>query len=107
MAVMQTPQMAPQFMDQAEADYQRGTTYAYIDRDAATRRAKRQYDRTMDQFRGSTAARGSFYSTAREEGEQNLGTDFMEQGIDINQALHRQLDDFTRRRTYASMGLII
>jgi hypothetical protein len=61
----------------------------------------------MPQLKGQLGATGQFYGSAGKGAMQNATTNFTNSAFDINQALQRQLDDFTRQRTYASLGLLV
>lgn len=89
-----------------EASRQTQESYARTDAGTAQRRLTQQYDRILPQLQGRAAAGGQFFSSNRKRDEQYAATDFLESGFDIQQQLQRRLDDFTRQRMYASIGLI-
>lgn len=61
----------------------------------------------MPQLRSSIAANGQFYGTARNKDEGQMYNNFLHQGYDIQSAANRQLDDLTRQRMFAALGLVI
>lgn len=61
----------------------------------------------LPQLRSSIAANGQFYGTAKNRDEAQLGQNFLHQSYDIQSAANRQLDDLTRQRMMASLGLVI
>lgn len=63
--------------------------------------------RLMPQLRSADAAAGQFYSTARRKDEVNAGKDYLGSSFEIQSALQRQLDDFTRQRWYATVGAMV
>lgn len=61
----------------------------------------------LPQLQSGIASRGQFYSSARRKAEAFSHQDVTRGIEDINMAMQRQLDDFDRRRLYASIGLIV
>lgn len=63
--------------------------------------------RTMPQLQSSIGATGQWYSGARQGAEKNSYEDFVKGNHDVASAAQRQLDDLTRQRMYATVGLIV
>jgi hypothetical protein len=63
--------------------------------------------RTLPGIQGAAASAGQHYGTARQKVEANSYEDFLKGSHDIQSGLQRTLDDLTRQRMYASIGLII
>jgi hypothetical protein len=81
---------------------------ARLDAGTNQQRLTDQYSgQIMPQLKGQLGATGQFFGTAGEGAMQNATTNFNNSSFDIQQALQRQLDDFTRQRTYASLGLLV
>jgi DNA-binding helix-hairpin-helix protein with protein kinase domain len=64
-------------------------------------------NQTMPQLQGALGAAGQYRGTAATGARDNAATNFLNQSGDVNSALQRKLDDFTRQRTYASVGLLV
>jgi len=63
--------------------------------------------KTMPQLKGALGATGQFYGTAGDKATQQAGQQFTNQTFDLNSQMQRKLDDFTRQRTYASIGMLV
>jgi hypothetical protein len=64
-------------------------------------------NRTVPQLQGQAASSGQWYGSARQTSEKNSYKDFLSGNYDIQSGLNRQLDELTRQRTYAALGLIV
>lgn len=64
-------------------------------------------NRTVPQLQSSIGASGQWYSGARQKAETNTYEDFVKGTHDVASAAQRQLDDLTRQRMYATVGLIV
>jgi hypothetical protein len=64
-------------------------------------------NRSLPQLQSGIAAGGNWYSGARQKAEKNSYEDFLKGSYDIESGLQRQLDNMTRERMMASVGLII
>jgi len=62
---------------------------------------------TMPQLKGALGAAGQYRGTAGDKAKEDAANSFLNQSNDVNSALQRKLDDFTRQRTYASVGLLV
>lgn len=74
---------------------------------ASDRLAQQFRTQTMPQLQGSLGAAGQYRSTAGNNAQQQAFSGFENQNFDLQQSLQRKLDDFTRQRTYASIGLLV
>jgi hypothetical protein len=92
------------YLDEASRQVQEG--YTRTDAGTAQRRLTTGFERMLPQLQSSAAAGGQFYSSNRKRDEQYAASDFLEGSFDIQQQMQRRLDDFTRQRLYASVGLI-
>lgn len=91
-----------------EADIKVGADRARQDAALQQGRLTRNFNtRLLPQLQSGIASQGQFYSSARRGEEQNAYEGYYNAAGDINQAMQRQLDDFDRRRLYASIGLIV
>lgn len=66
-----------------------------------------QYQRQMPQLQSQIAANGQYYSSARQRDEGQAAENFLHGSYDIQSAAQRQLDDLTRQRMMAALGLVI
>lgn len=61
----------------------------------------------LPQLQSNIASAGQAYGTANLKAQGNAYEGFKHSTYDIQSAANRQLDDLTRQRIYASMGLVI
>lgn len=66
-----------------------------------------QFQYTAPQLASSIAANGQYFGTARQGAEKNNLQQYLHSSYDIQSAAQRQLDDLTRQRMYAALGLVI
>lgn len=97
---------APIILENTRA--QLGSDLAKIDTGEAQRRLTRNFsERALPQLQSSIGARGQFYSGARQRAEKQASENFLDSSYDVQSALQRQLDDFTRNRMYAAFGVLV
>lgn len=95
---------ASTYMAEAERTIDEGRTR--IDAGLSQSRLDQQFQEFMPQFKAGVASQGQHYSTARQTAEKGHAQDYLNTTFDIQNALQRRLDDFTRQRMYASVGLV-
>lgn len=61
----------------------------------------------IPQLKSSIGATGQFYSTARNTQEGQAATNFLHNSYDIQAGLNQSLDELTRSRMQAALGLVI
>jgi len=92
------------YLDESTRQVNEG--YARTDAGTSQRRLTEGFQRQLPQLQSRIGAAGQFYSSARKDAEGQVSKNYLESSFDIQNALQRQLDDFTRQRLYASVGLI-
>lgn len=98
----------PAAITKALGDAYTGTGYATIDAKEQQRRLTRNFTQyEMPQLKSTIASTGQWYSSARQDAEKRSNEGFIEGSYDIQSALQRQTDDFTRQRMYAALGIVL
>lgn len=101
------PDVGGSLPEVVEADIKVGGDRARQDQALALGRNTRNYTtRLMPQLKSGIAAQGQFYSSGRRNAEHQAFEDYTDANLDVTNATQRILDDFDRRRLYASIGLI-
>lgn len=89
------------------ASIAQGTQRTNTDRATQQGFLTQQFKYQAPQLASSIAAAGQYYGTARKGAEQNNYQQYLHSSYDIQSAAQRQLDDLTRQRMYAALGLVI
>lgn len=95
-------------MDQLLAGQQIDTARINADRGVRQGEATQNFTQyQLPQLVSGIAANGQYGSSARQKDEAHAYTGYLQNSYDIQSASQRQLDDLTRQRMFASLGLVI
>lgn len=101
------PDVFGQIPELIEDEVRLGKARTKVDAARESGRNLYNFERALPQLQAGIAAKGQFYSSARRGEEAHADTTFKWGEQDIDTAMSRQLEDFERRKLYASIGLIV